>query len=183
MPQPLRRRLRRIAFWPLDTLELLTGRRDALTPPRGVAPPYVRAGGFREHGQRFAQILIQQGSLQPGEALLDVGCGIGRIAVPLTGYLEPDGRYEGIDVEADAIAWCRRAITPRFPNFHFQVVDVRNARYRPDGSTLATAYQFPFADASFDMVLLKSVFTHMLVDSLRNYVDEIARVLRPGAVV
>jgi SAM-dependent methyltransferase len=38
----------------------------------------------------------------------------------------------------------------------------------------------PFPDATFDLVVLTSVFTHMLAPEKEHYVDEIARVLKPG---
>lgn len=180
LPKSVRHTMRRLYYWPLDMFDLVTGRRDALTPPRGISPEYVVEHGFREHGEAFFPILVEHGQLRPDGSILDVGCGIGRIAVPLTAYLDKTGSYEGIDVAADAIAWCQRAITTRFPNFHFRVIDVRNARYRPSGSQAASTYQFPFENERFDLVLLKSVFTHMQLDDISNYVHEVARVLKPG---
>ena len=38
----------------------------------------------------------------------------------------------------------------------------------------------PYNDASFDVVCLFSVFTHMLTADVERYVTEISRVLRPG---
>ena len=43
------------------------------------------------------------------------------------------GRYEGIDVVPRGIEWCRQAITPRYPNFRFQVADLYNRHYNPAG--------------------------------------------------
>ena len=41
-------------------------------------------------------------------------------------------------------------------------------------------YRLPFADGGFDLVLLKSVFTHMVPDDVRRYLVEISGVLKPG---
>jgi SAM-dependent methyltransferase len=77
------------------------------------------------------------------------------------------------------IQWCQQAITPRYPNFHFQVADVYNRHYNPVGRFSASEYRFPFEDRSFDLVVLTSVFTHLLPPDRDNYLLEIARVLRP----
>ena len=78
------------------------------------------------------------------------------------------------------IAWCRENITSRYPNFRFRVADIKNKEYNPGGRFAASEYRFPYADASFDFVLLTSVFTHLLPDEVENYLSEIRRVLAPG---
>jgi SAM-dependent methyltransferase len=102
------------------------------------------------------------------------------MARPLTRYLDAEGSYEGFDVMAASIAWCREHITPRFPRFRFQHADVRNGFYNRIGTGSPEGYRFPYDDASFDFVYLASVFTHMLPAERDQYLDEIARVLKPG---
>jgi len=80
----------------------------------------------------------------------------------------------------ESIAWCRKAITPKHPNFHFQVADLHNAQYNPAGSQRADEYTFPYADDSFDVALAASLFTHLRPFEGQRYLDEISRVLRPG---
>src|SRR5262249_49422652 len=104
---------------------------------------------------------------------------IGRIAIPLTQYLR-DGTYVGFDIVPHGIEWCTTRITPRYPNFTFFLADVLNKLYHPEGTQSADAYSFPFADSSFDFVILTSVFTHMLPRDLERYTAEIGRVLKPG---
>jgi SAM-dependent methyltransferase len=149
--------------------------RDPLTPPRRLA--FVGSGDFRAAGEEFRKLFVDAGGLRPEEDVLDVGSGVGRAAVGLTDWLQ--GRYEGIDVVPRGIEWCRQAITPRYPNFRFQVADLYNRHYNPTGRFSASEYRFPFEDRSFDFVVLTSVFTHLLPDARDNYVSEIARVLRP----
>ncbi len=180
LPRPLRRTLRRLYYWPADVVDVVLGRRDPLTPPKRISPDYVLYGGFREHGEAFLPVLTELAGLEPHHAILDVGCGIGRIAAPLTEYLDERGRYEGVDVVPDSIAWCQKAITRRYPNFRFQLIDVYNPRYNPDGAERGSQVKLPFDDNAFDVALLKSVFTHMLVDDVRGYLREISRVLREG---
>jgi len=153
------------------------GRRDPLTPPERLL--FVGPGDYRKIGEDFFRLFTRFGGLKPHERVLDVGCGIGRMAVPLTRYLK-EGSYEGFDIVAEGIEWCRKNITSRFPNFHFQLADMYNKAYRPDGKYPACEYKFPYEDKSFDFVFLTSVFTHMLPDDMANYFSEIARVLKPG---
>jgi SAM-dependent methyltransferase len=110
--------------------------------------------------------------------VLDVGCGMGRMARPLTGYLAADGSYEGFDVNRDGIGWCRRRYA-RNRNFHFQVADLYNRRYNPHGAHAATDYRFPYDDDRFDLVVATSVLTHLLESEADHYVAEIKRVLKP----
>jgi len=157
-----------------------TGRRDPLIPPRSL---HIVGSGddsdFVTIGEEFFRLFVEVGGLEPHHRVLDVGCGTGRMARPLTRYLT-DGSYEGMDIVAPSIRWCQRTYSRRFPNFHFQFSDIFNQHYNPLGKQQAPEYRFPFADSSFDFVLLTSVFTHLLPAALRNYLSEVARVLKPG---
>jgi len=124
--------------------------------------------------------LVQLCGLQPGDAVLDVGCGSGRMALPLTGYLNSEGRYAGFDISEKAIAWCQEHISRPHPNFDFAVADIYNSLYNPKGKYQSLDFRFPYADESFDVVFLTSVFTHMFPPDVDHYLDEIARVLKPG---
>lgn len=161
-----------------DTLDLWTGKRDRLTPPQWMI--YVGDGDFKTIGEEFSRYFIKLGRLQPGERVLEVGCGIGRMAIPLIGYLKNGGSYDGFDIIPMGIDWCKKTITPRSPNFRFQLVDIYNNAYNPYGSISPTEFRFPFPDESFDFVFLTSVFTHMLSPSMENYFREIGRVLKDG---
>ncbi len=78
------------------------------------------------------------------------------------------------------IAWCRGKVTSHFSNFCFQVADVSNRNFNPTGCLRPTEYRLPYPDASFDVVHLRSVFTHMGPREVEHYLGEIARVLAPG---
>lgn len=177
VPRRIRPAARRIYFFPTDTLDLLLGRRDALTPPKGKIfhNPYA----FKRIGNEFFRYFLDLGDLKPDERVLDVGCGTGRMAVPLTSYLG-GGEYEGFDLIPEAIEWCQENITSRYPNFRFQVADIYNKEYNPGGRRKASEYEFPYEDESFDLVNLTSVFTHMLPDEVSNYLSEIERVMKAG---
>lgn len=168
---------RSVVYWPLDQIERLLGRRDALMPPRRLQ--YVGRGDFETIGAQWRDRLVYGHGLAPDTDFLDIGCGVGRIAVALTETLET-GTYRGFDIVPEAIRWCRREITPRFPAFRFELADVRNRQYNPGGDAPAEEYTFPYEPESFDLAVASSVFTHMRPDGTRRYLAETARVLRPG---
>ncbi|PEB07669.1 class I SAM-dependent methyltransferase [Bacillus cereus] len=147
-----------------------------LIPPPELVQ-YV-GGHFEEVGKEFMQYFIEIGNLKSNETVLDVGCGIGRMAVPLMNYLSDDGTYYGFDLFNKGITWCKNNISTRRNNFHFEHVDIYNQFYNPDGKEDASQYKFPYEDESFDFIFLTSVFTHLLPKELEHYVREIARVLK-----
>lgn len=163
-----------------ESLDRLLGRDDPLVPPARLI--FVGGGrrDFRALGDNWLRTMVRFADVRPDERVLDVGCGIGRMAVAFTGYLSRDGRYDGFDVVPKGITWCQQVITPRFPNFRFQLADLYNKEYNPAARTRASEYAFPYADGSFDFVFLTSVFTHMLPADVRHYLAEVRRVLRPG---
>jgi SAM-dependent methyltransferase len=163
----------------LDLWDTLKGRRQPLTPPRRLwGLVTARHADFHAAGATLRDFLIARG-LRPEHSLLDVGCGIGRLALALTSFLQPPGRYDGFDIMPVGIRWCQR-ITEVYPHFRFQLADVHSARYHPRGRVQARDYIFPYDANSFDFVVLSSVFSHMLPADVDNYLAQIARVLRPG---
>jgi SAM-dependent methyltransferase len=139
-------------------------------------------GGRHNIGKRWLRFLTEDAGLRPGDAVLDVGCGLGRIAEPLIDYLT-GGRYEGFDIDAEAIAWCEENITRRAPHFHFRTVALQSRHYNPGGGKPADTFVFPYESGTFDVVFLASVFTHLLDAAVANYLKEIHRVLKPGGRV
>lgn len=166
---------RRLRWGPSDFLR--RRREGPLAPPRSLA--FVGAGDFDATGREFLGHFTELGGLRPGDRVLDIGCGIGRMAMPLTGYLE-GGSYAGFDVGAAMVRWCRRTIAPRWPNFEFAWAPVYNGKYNPFGTVTGTEFRFPYEDASFDFAFATSLFTHLLRDEVRHYLSETARVLKPG---
>jgi SAM-dependent methyltransferase len=144
-------------------------------PPRSLRD--VGGGDFEATGEEFLGYFVELGSLKPAERVLDIGCGCGRMALPLTRYLQKEGHYVGMDIVRNSIDWCRRHISTRYPNFEFHHADLYNKRYNPRGTHLAQDYTFPLKDRSFDFIFLASVFTHMLPEGVENYFREISRLL------
>ncbi len=153
----------------------------------GVAPPaslYIQYGGgnFFDAGLEFFKILLDECNLQRTSSILDVGCGVGRMAAPLEFFLSSQGSYLGFDIMPEGIEWCTRKVTPRRPNFVFLKADIYNSFYNPSGKQRPENYRFPCNDQTCDIVLSTSVMTHLLPDAMRRYVAETARVLKPGGV-
>jgi SAM-dependent methyltransferase len=176
-----------VRYTPGDVLDKLTGHTDPLIPPRrkdyigGPSRHPASPGPFRESGDEFFAYLRDYGQIAPHHRILDIGCGMGRVARPLTAFLDPArGRYEGFDIDASGVLWCSQHYVSH-PNFHFQRANIYNKFYNPWGTVQAQAFTFPYPDASFDFAFASSVFTHMPLPAVAHYLKEIARVLAPGA--
>lgn len=93
--------------------------------------------------------------------LLDWGCGCGRMAKYLAGECD----YTGIDIDREAIDWCR--------------ANVPKGTFEPQGLEARTR----FADDAFDAVIGISIFTHLREEEQFAWLKELARVTAPGGVV
>ncbi len=180
----LRRRLDRLFLDLPDALfRRAVGRRH--WPPYSLRTFVGGARGFEDAGKWFANELWRLGLLGRGTRILDIGCGCGRVAYALATderLRELDMQYTGMDVDAACVAWCRTDITPKNQRFDFYHADCGNPSYNPAGAETAGVCAFPHPAASFDLVLLTSVFTHLLGPDLRHYLAEVSRLLAPGGV-
>lgn len=175
------------ALDPLDSL-VRAARHARHLPPYSVR---IRSNGLRRQfggarflrdGRAIREFLVELAGLTPVSRVLEIGCGCGRTAHALAGWLEP-AHYVGVDIEPVALAACQRSPVLAAHGFRFELLDVANREYNPTGMVSAAAFRFPFEDASFDVVFLISVFTHMLPADVSRYAAEICRLLRPGGRV
>jgi SAM-dependent methyltransferase len=116
--------------------------------------------------------------VQRSDRILDIGCGCGLLALRLADFLNDSGRYVGLDPDRAAINWCRRHISPKYPSFSFEHMDIITP-YSPSGKVVVEEYRFPFPTDSFDFAVMKSVLTHMRPPQVKRYLEEIRRVLAP----
>ena len=112
--------------------------------------------------------------------MLDIGCGIGRMARVLVPVLEPPGSYDGFDIAEPGIRWCQSHYRDTPAPFRFEYANVHNSVYNPSGRDTPETYRFPYDDGSFELAIATSVFTHLLADAADHYLAEAARVLAPG---
>jgi SAM-dependent methyltransferase len=171
----LRRFARKVFFLPLDLFESVTGSRPPLVPPKGRI--FTGRGNFIQQGDKMLSYFTSFCSLKPDSNVLDVGCGIGRMARPLAGYLSSQGSYEGFDIVTEGIQWCSKAYV-NYPNFRFKYISLKNDLYNLSTLQEASEFTFPYSADIFDLIILTSVFTHMQENSVRNYLKEIGRVIR-----
>jgi SAM-dependent methyltransferase len=171
LPVSLRFWVRRLYYLPTDLLS----KRSTLIPPKGLI--YTGSGDFEQQGKAWVAFFQQYAALTPQAAFLDIGSGIGRIAIPLTQWLK--GQYRGFDAVQQGIDWCQSKITTQYPNFQFQYVDLFNDLYKNNGID-AASFRFPYDNDSFQVACAISVFTHMLPNEVENYLSQAHRVLDEG---
>jgi ubiquinone/menaquinone biosynthesis C-methylase UbiE len=136
---------------------------------------------FEEIGRDAVEFMKSLGMIEPGTNLLDVGCGCGRVARYLVDE-ELEG-YLGFDRHPGMIQWCEDHITSLKSSFQFEFFDLRSGYVTIDGhcgSLEPSEFRFPFADNRFESALLASVFTHMPINQIDQYLKELARVVGPG---
>jgi SAM-dependent methyltransferase len=185
LPRPainILRSLRHYAYLALLPLDYLSRRINGKSdfPPLHLRRYVGPLRTFEASGSEFTAYLQLLADLQPHESILDVGCGCGLMALFLKDYLDEGGRYVGIDIHRPSISWCGKNIGDRHPNFRFAHIDVKSLAYNPKGAHSADDYTLSFEAQTFDVILLKSVFTHMRPLEVENYLEEVSRLLKSG---
>jgi ubiquinone/menaquinone biosynthesis C-methylase UbiE len=124
-------------------------------------------GSFHQHRHEMRYDLVAEAvraHVPGGGRILDIGCGSALVAERLQ---DVDAEYVGLDLPAHQVAFAARSFCDR-------EMTLRTAWVRANGERL------PFADASFDIVVMTEVIEHLLRPELAVW--EVARVLKPGGV-
>jgi len=135
---------------------------------------------FRRVGEDCLGQLLAAGLPLQGR-VLEIGCGCGRIAAPLSRVLGARATYLGLDVRSDLIAYGREEITPRDGRFRFERLDLKHPFYNPRGRGDAARLRLS-GIGRFDFVILISVLTHLDWTETRHYLSEVRRLLAPGGL-
>ncbi|MER8499351.1 class I SAM-dependent methyltransferase [Mesorhizobium sp. M1142] len=114
---------------------------------------------------RFREFMLRLARLQRGEAVLDVACGTGTLAISARRLVGPGGSVAGIDASAEMIERARaKAIRAGLD------LDLVNA----------TAQEIPFPDGHFDVVIGTLMLHHLSYPVRSTFFQEARRVLKPG---
>jgi len=123
---------------------------------------WIMTGGKEKAMRNMTADLAQ---LQPGEAVLEVGCGTGSLTLVAGERVGSTGRVCGIDPAPQMLAVARRKAARHGLPVEFQPGVIE---------------QLAFPDHSFDVVLSSAMMHHLPDDLKRQGLKEIARVLKPG---
>jgi ubiquinone/menaquinone biosynthesis C-methylase UbiE len=114
--------------------------------------------------QKFKSALLDGAGLEPGQRVLDVGCGTGTLAC-MAAERVPGMEVHGLDGDPAILERARRKATRRGMGIRF---------------TQAMSFELPFPDDYFDHVLSTLLFHHLDSDAKQRTLAEILRVLKPG---
>ena len=111
------------------------------------------------------RMTVGMAAAQPGESVLDVGCGTGSLAIALKAEVGPSGEVRGIDASPEMIEQARRKAAKAGAKADFRV---------------ALIEELPFGEAEFDLVLSSFMLHHLPDGVKRKGLAEVRRVLKPG---
>lgn len=119
--------------------------------------------GSKERSYR--QTVLRLAHVTAGEAVLDVGCGTGTLAIAGRPLVGSTGRVAGVDASPEMIARAKGKARKAAADIDFR---------------LARADSLPFAEASFDVVVTTTVLHCLPREALVRCFTEMRRVLKPS---
>lgn len=137
-------------------------------------------GDFWAVGTKTVELLQRLAGLGKHERVLDVGCGLGRVAWPLSQEIEGESTYDGFDTLEPYVEACRTRLGLDPKRFRFHRFDLYSSLYNPTGTVRSEDFRFPWDDDTFTLTIATSLFTHLQPDAAGHYLREIRRTLAPG---
>jgi ubiquinone/menaquinone biosynthesis C-methylase UbiE len=119
----------------------------------------------RGRDRAYREKLLDLAGIGPGDNVLDIGSGTGTLAISAWRRARPTGSVTGTDISKPMLAAARRKSRRAGAEIAFMEAD---------------ATSLPFADASFDVVLMTTVMHMVPTASRPKVLGEMARVLKPG---
>lgn len=116
------------------------------------------------HDETLKMALMNQTYIQPGQTVLDMGCGTGTLALMIK-QLQPNAKIYGLDIDP-------------------QILDMANKKVQQTGSQIdlqqGSATCLPYPDQSFDHVFVSLILHHLTRQDKQQALKEAFRVLRSG---
>jgi SAM-dependent methyltransferase len=98
-----------------------------------AGPRWVARAGIQEaRNLEVAQILQREAAPQPGERVLDIGCGTGATTIPFAAAVAPGGTVTGADIAEPMLAQCRQNIAKSgAANIELLLADAQTHAFAP----------------------------------------------------
>ncbi len=113
--------------------------------------------------QKFKLQLIQQANIQPGQRVLDLGCGTATLTILLK-KMHPEAEVIGLDGDDKALTIAHRKVKARSLEIQLQK---------------GLSYRLDFPASSFDRVVSSLLFHHLSGENKQKTFAEVRRVLKP----
>lgn len=130
-----------------------------------LTPYYDAVIGTTTRERSFKQALIKQARFAPGQRVLDLACGTGTLAIWIKQH-QPQANIIGVDGDPAILSLASRKAQKANVSIQFDH---------------ALSYSLPYPAAHFDRVVSSLFFHHLSWENKKRTVQELFRVLKPGA--
>ena len=131
----------------------------------GLRPTTTQWWVSQRESALYKQALIRQANIEPGQHILDLACGTGTLSIWIK-ETYPQTDVVGVDGDSAVLSLAAR----KAEQLLFRCSSMRRCH------TI-----FPYLDAHFDRVVSSLFFHHLSWEDKGRTVQEIYRILRPGA--
>jgi SAM-dependent methyltransferase len=147
---------------------------DILRIAAGVSAGQHRelVGGLWDEIGTLQLDFLRAHGLAPHHKLLDVGCGSLRGGVHFAGYLDP-GNYFGVDISQELLD----------AGYDIELAAAGLQDRVPRANLLCTGeFEVTAFGEDFDIALAQSLFTHLSLNRIRQCLERLAPVVKPGGI-
>jgi ubiquinone/menaquinone biosynthesis C-methylase UbiE len=131
---------------------------------RFLTPFYDFVQKYIVRDVRYKSLLVAQANIQPGQQVLDLGCGTGTLAI-MAKQAQPGAEVAGLDADPDMlkVAKYKAGLLRALVNFDTGFTN-----------------HLPYPDESFDRILSSIMIHHLKTPHKIQTAQEVYRVLKPG---